>query len=89
MTESTTLTVRLDPAVKTRLDDVAEQMHRSKSDVAAEAIAEFVTVAESQIEAIKKGIVAADRGRLVSHEEVKAWAASLGPSEKRARPRAK
>jgi RHH-type transcriptional regulator, rel operon repressor / antitoxin RelB len=89
MTESTTLTIRLDPAVKTRLDDVAERTHRSESDLAAEAIAEFVAIQEWQIEAIEKSVAAADRGELVPHEEVVAWAASFGSGAKRARPRAK
>lgn len=71
-----------------RLDAVAERMHRSKSVLAAEAIAEFVSVAEWQIEAIEKGIAAADRGELVSHDKVKAWAASLGSNGRLPLPRA-
>ena len=44
---------------------------------------------EWQIAAIKKGIAAADRGDLVPHEDVKAWAASLGSSRELPRPRVK
>jgi RHH-type transcriptional regulator, rel operon repressor / antitoxin RelB len=89
MTDSTTLTVRLNPEIKKRLEAVAARTRRSKSFLAAEAIEEFVTVQEWQIAAIKEGIAAADRGELVPHEEVRAWAASLGSKRKRSRPRAK
>jgi len=46
-------------------------------------------VQEWQIAAVKEGIAAADRGDLVPHEEVRAWAAALGSRRKLPRPRAK
>lgn len=87
MTDSTTLTVRLAPQVKRRLESVALRVRRSKSFLAAEAIEEFLAVQEWQIAAIKEGIAAADRGDLVPHEDVRAWAA--GSKRKHARPRAR
>jgi predicted transcriptional regulator len=78
MANSTTLTVRLDRSVKKRLAAVAARTRRSKSFLAAEAIEEYLAVQEWQIDAIKKGIEAADRGELVSHDRVKAWVRSLG-----------
>lgn len=89
MTSSTTLTVRVTPGVKRRLESVALRVRRSKSFLAAEAIEEFLAVQEWQIAAVKEGIAAADRGNLVPHEDVRAWAASLGSRRKLARPRAK
>jgi RHH-type rel operon transcriptional repressor/antitoxin RelB len=87
MTDSTTLTVRLAPQVKRRLESVALRVRRSKSFLAAEAIEEFLAVQEWQIAAIKEGIAAADRGDLVPHEDVQAWAA--GTRRKLPRPRAR
>jgi predicted transcriptional regulator len=89
MAGSTTLTVRITPEVKRRLESVAERVRRSKSFLAAEAIEEFLAVQEWQIAAIKEGIAAADRGDLVPHDDVRAWAAALGSRRKLPRPRAK
>ena len=88
MSESTTLTVRLDRAVKKRLEAAAARVRRSKSFLAAEAIEEYLSIQEWQIEAIKRGIEAADRGELVPHDQVKAWAKSIADDRQR-RPRAK
>ncbi len=89
MPDSTTLTVRLTPDVKRRLESVAARVRRSKSFLAAEAIEEFVAVQEWQIAAINEGIAAADRGDLIPHEDVRVWVASLGSKRKLPRPRAK
>jgi RHH-type transcriptional regulator, rel operon repressor / antitoxin RelB len=89
MADSTTLTVRLNPEIKRRLESVASRVRRSKSFLAAEAIEEFLAVQEWQIAAINEGTAAADRGDLVPHEDVRAWAAALGPKGKPRRHRAK
>jgi RHH-type rel operon transcriptional repressor/antitoxin RelB len=83
MPDSTTLTVRLDRSVKKRLEAAAARVRRSKSFLAAEAIEEYLAVQEWQIEAIKRGIEAADRGELVPHEQVKAWAKSVAANRLR------
>jgi RHH-type rel operon transcriptional repressor/antitoxin RelB len=89
MADCTTLTVRLDRAVKRRLEAVAARVRRSKSFLAAEAIEEYLAVQEWQVEAIKSGIEAADRGELVPHDQVKAWAKSIAAERRRRRPRVK
>ena len=89
MTDSTTLTVRLTPEVKQRLESIAQRVRRSKSNLAAEAIEEFLTVQEWQIAAIEEGIQAAERGDLIPHEDVQTWAESLGTDHELPLPRAK
>jgi RHH-type transcriptional regulator, rel operon repressor / antitoxin RelB len=89
MTDSTTLTVRLDKAVKKRLEAAATRMRRSKSFIAAEAIEEYLALQDWQIDAIKQGIEAADRGETVSHEKVRAWAQSLGTRRELPLPKSK
>jgi predicted transcriptional regulator len=42
MTENTTLTIRLSPQVKNRLGRLADRTKRTKSQLAGEAIADFV-----------------------------------------------
>ena len=71
MQPTTLVTVRIKPDVADRLEKLAESMDRSKSYLAAEAIEEYVAIHEWQIQAIKKGILAADRGETVSLEKIK------------------
>lgn len=86
MSDSTVLSIRLDKSVKERLARIAASMKRSQSFVAAEAIEEFVNVQEWQIAGIQEAIESLDRGEGVAHEEVKAWAGSLGTDDERAPP---
>ena len=72
MTQSTTMTIRLEPELKSRLDQLAEATHRSKSFLAAEAIREFIELNEWQIQEIKAALKEADEGDFASDEEVNA-----------------
>ncbi len=79
MTQSTTtMTIRLEPDLKDRLDQLAAATHRSKSFLAAEAIREFIELHEWQIQEIKAAIKEADAGDFASDEEVKAVFAKWG-----------
>ena len=78
MAASTTLTVRLTPQLKRRLDKIAKSTKRSKSFLTMSAIESFVALNEWQIQAISEGIADADAGRVVEHSEVDAWLASWG-----------
>jgi RHH-type transcriptional regulator, rel operon repressor / antitoxin RelB len=89
MTESPTLTIPLDPEVKQRLEAVALRVRRSESLLAAEAIEEFLAVQEWQLAAIEEGIAAAERGDLIPHEDMRAWAESLNSGHELPLPRAK
>ena len=80
MTE--TLSVRIDAATKRRLDALARRSKRSKSFLAAEAIAAYIEAEEWQTGEILAGIADADAGRVVSHDRVVKWLRSWGkPSE--------
>ena len=70
MPESSVLTLRLDAKLKNQLDRLSKSMNRSRSFVAAQAIQEFVTVNEWQINEIKKGIAEANAGDFASDKEV-------------------
>jgi predicted transcriptional regulator len=89
MEDGPTLTVSLDPDVKQRLEAIALRVRRSESLLAAQAIEEFLAVQKWQLAAIEEGIAAADRGDLVPHEDVRAWAESLGSEHELPRPRVK
>ena len=70
MSESTTISVRLDTAVKARLDQLADATHRSKSFLAAEAIRTFVDLNEWQISEIRAALTEADAGDFARPSEV-------------------
>jgi RHH-type rel operon transcriptional repressor/antitoxin RelB len=82
---SATFTVRIDSAVKQRLEKLAKSTGRSRSFLAAEAIGEYVDVNEWQVAGIRQAMQSMDRGEGIPHEEVKQWLQSLGTSKRRAR----
>lgn len=67
---STTMTIRLEPELKLRLDQLAEATNRSKSFLAAEALREFVELNEWQIAEIKAALKEADEGDFASDKDV-------------------
>ena len=68
MTENTTLTVRLSPQVKNRLGRLADHTKRTKSELAGEAIADFVERELALVEGVKRGIEDMRAGRVVPHK---------------------
>jgi predicted transcriptional regulator len=76
MTE--TLSVRLDVTVKNRLEALAKHSRRSKSFLAAEAIAAYVQAEEWQLGEIQQGLEELDAGQALSHERVSRWLRSWG-----------
>ena len=68
---SATMTIRLEPALKQRLDHLAQATQRSKSFLAAQAIREFVDLNEWQVQEIRSAVAEADRGDFASDDLVK------------------
>lgn len=79
---STTMTIRLDPELKHRLDQLAEATDRSKSFLAAEAIKDFIEVNEWQVREVKAALTEADNGDFATEDEVNKtfvkWGADAG-----------
>lgn len=72
------MTVRVDAEVIKRLEKMARATARTKSFLVADAIEEYLSINEWQIEAIEEGILQAEKGPLIPHEEVrKMWEAKL------------
>ena len=67
---STTMTIRLEPELKQRLDQLAKATHRSKSFLAAEALRDFVELNEWQVEEIQSALKEADSGDFASGQTV-------------------
>lgn len=72
MTASTTMTIRIDPATKDKLDRIAQTTRRSKSFLAGEAVTAYVERELEIIEGIERGIADARAGRTISHEDAMA-----------------
>jgi predicted transcriptional regulator len=66
------MTIRLESAIKKRLDRLSAATNRSKSFLAAEAIREYVAMNEWQIQEIRAAVAEADAGDFASDAEVKA-----------------
>jgi len=67
---SSTMTVRLEDDVKSRLDQLAQATRRSKSYLAAEAIRDFVENNEWQIREIQTALQEADSDDFASDEDL-------------------
>ncbi len=68
MPSSTTLTIRVTQEVKDQLDRLAAATHRSKSFLAAEAIAKYVEQEAEIVLGIERGLADAEAGRLVPQD---------------------
>jgi len=73
----TTITFRTDAERKTALDALASSQQRNRSFLINEALDNYLEVQRWQIEHIKEGIAAADRGDFVSPEDMKDTFAEL------------
>ena len=84
---STTVSVRINPAIKKRLEKLAKSTGRSRSFLAAEAINEYLDLNEWQVAGIQKAMASLDRGKGVPHERVKEWVSSWGSKNERPAPK--
>ena len=77
MADSSTLTVRLSAQTKDQLTTLAGRTRRTRSFLAAEAIADYVTRELAVVEAIENGRADVRAGRVTPHEDVEREARGL------------
>jgi predicted transcriptional regulator len=82
-----TLSIRIDTETKKQLDALARRSKRSKSFLAAEAIAAYVEAEGWQLSEIEAGLKDLDDGRVVSHEKVSKWLRTWGNAPEGKAPR--
>ncbi|MHB1291595.1 MAG: CopG family ribbon-helix-helix protein [Sulfuricella sp.] len=70
------LEVRSD--LKEQLDHLAEEIHRSETDLANEAVALYLVHQRKIIDHIQEGLAQAQRGEFVPDDEMEAFFASYG-----------
>ena len=81
MSQSSTMTIRLDADLKARLDKLSDATHRSKSYLAAEAVREYIELNEWQLQEIQAAVTEADAGDFASDESVNAVFGKWGVNE--------
>ena len=84
---STTVSVRIESAVKKRLEKLAKSTGRSRSFLAAEAINEYLDLNEWQVAGVQRAMASLDRGEGVAHERVKEWVSSWNSNKERPIPK--
>ncbi len=85
--DSTTFTIRVPVDVKRRLDKLAKATHRTRSWLAADAVASYVEQQQWQLAEIETGINDANAGRVLPHEDIKGWINSWGTDNEQAPPK--
>ena len=80
---TTTLSVRIDSETKNQLEALAKRARRSKSFLAAEAIAAYVEAETWQLDEIQAGLRELDEGRAVAHGDVSKWLRTWGKKRER------
>lgn len=63
-------TVRIDPDKQQRIDQLAQQLDRSRNYIVGQAIEEFLEAHAWQVEKIKAGLAAAERGEFATDAEM-------------------
>ncbi|MEM9908476.1 MAG: CopG family ribbon-helix-helix protein [Cyanobacteria bacterium P01_D01_bin.44] len=88
MSQTEVVTVRLTPELKAKLEALAESTQRSKSWLAAEAIAQYVEQEAWQIQSIEEAVALADspEAEWVDGEAVEAWLDSWGTEDEQPAP---
>jgi len=69
MSNTTTVTIRLDSKIKDKLDSLAEATQRSKSFLAAQAVTDYVNREAAILEGIEAGLEDMRAGRVIPHDQ--------------------
>ena len=78
MADSTTMTIRLDEVLKSRLNALAHTMQRSKSFLAAEALRDYVELNEWQLQELETAIKEADAADFASTDQIRSVLSKWG-----------
>ncbi|MBV8889677.1 MAG: CopG family ribbon-helix-helix protein [Alphaproteobacteria bacterium] len=87
MAKSTVMTIRLAPEINAKLEALSQNLKRSKSWLAGEAIASYVELNAWQVAHIKEAIDEDETGEPgVPHAEIVEWMDSWGSEHELPRP---
>ncbi len=72
--------------MKRRLEKLAKATSRTRSWLAADAVATYVVEQEWQLAEIEEGIKDSEAGRVIPHQDVNRWLNSWGTDNEEAPP---
>ena len=75
---SASLSIRLKPGTKAKLESLAKSTRRSRFFLASEAIESYLDGETWQLAEIQAGIKDLDEGRVVDHSKVRHWLQTWG-----------
>ncbi|GAW85618.1 conserved hypothetical protein [Bathymodiolus platifrons methanotrophic gill symbiont] len=75
---TTAFSMRIPEELKTSLKEMSALSHRSQSQIAIKAIAEYVNRNEWKMKAIQEAKKQADKGEFISHAATETWLDSWG-----------
>lgn len=78
MSNRAVLSVHTKPETSERLGRLAERSGRTKSALANEALETFLDHQDWMAAEIEAGLADARAGRVIGHDDLRAWAATLG-----------
>jgi RHH-type transcriptional regulator, rel operon repressor / antitoxin RelB len=82
-----TFSIRVNHSTRSRLEKLAKSTGRSRSFLAAEAIAAYLDTNEWQISGIMAALSSLDSGKGITHDRIKQWVASWETTKERPSPR--
>jgi len=68
----------INPEIKRQFHQLAEEMHRTESEVIHEALTGYLAADHHYVEVLKQRVAVADRGEFANDEEVEAFFAERG-----------
>jgi predicted transcriptional regulator len=71
------MSVRLPADIVAQLDELAEEMERSRAGLLARAVPEYVEREYASLAAMRDGERELDEGKGIRHEQVSAWISEL------------
>ena len=83
---TTAFSMRIPEELKTSLKEISALSHRSQSQIAVKAIAEYVAKNEWKMKAIQEAKKQADIGEFVSHATTDTWLDSWGTENELSMP---
>lgn len=76
-TETKVLTAHVPIPLAARVDEMATKLDRSRGWIVRQALSDWVSQEEERDRMTREALASVDAGRVVPHEQVKAWAAGL------------
>lgn len=84
--ETTVLTAQVSQDLAEKVDQVAERLHRPRAWIVEQALASWLDAEDRRMQATREALDDVDAGRVVDHQAVLAWAASLDSAQPRRLP---